>query len=100
MRFEDFMAELEAEAREEGPEAIAELEAFRRAFAEERQRLEPSLSSLVERLARVIQPASVPAWLEKPNPLLDDDTPADRIAAGDARSVARLISGLEDPGAS
>jgi hypothetical protein len=26
--------------------------------------------------------------------------PIDRIAAGDYRSVARLISGLEDPGAS
>ena len=31
--------------------------------------------------------------------LLDDDKPIERIAAGDHRAVARLISGLEDPGA-
>jgi hypothetical protein len=30
----------------------------------------------------------------------DDDKPIDRIAKGDYRTVARLISGLEDPGAS
>jgi hypothetical protein len=57
-------------------------------------------SSLVERLARVIHPAYIPAWLSKPNPALDGDKPIDRIAQGDYRSVARLISGLEDPGAS
>jgi hypothetical protein len=57
-------------------------------------------SSLVERLARVIQPAYIPVWLSEPNPALDDDKPIDRIAQGDHRSVARLISGLEDPGAS
>jgi hypothetical protein len=57
-------------------------------------------SSLAERLARVIHPAYIPAWLSKPNPALDGDKPIDRIARGDYRSVARLISGLEDPGAS
>jgi hypothetical protein len=57
-------------------------------------------SSLVERLARVIHPAYIPVWLSEPNPALDDDKPTDRIAQGDHRSVARLISGLEDPGAS
>jgi ribosome-binding protein aMBF1 (putative translation factor) len=35
--FEDFYKELEAEARAEGPEAIAELEAFRLHFALARQ---------------------------------------------------------------
>jgi hypothetical protein len=30
-------------------------------------------SSLVERLARVIHPAYIPAWLSKPNPALDGD---------------------------
>jgi hypothetical protein len=39
-------------------------------------------------------------WLSKPVPALDDDKPIDRIAKGDYRSVARLISGIEDPGAS
>lgn len=58
------------------------------------------LSSLVERLARVIRPTYIPVWLNKPIPALDDDKPIERIASGDYRSVARLISGLEDPGAS
>ena len=31
--FEDFIAEIEAEARAEGPEAVAELEAFRLHFS-------------------------------------------------------------------
>jgi hypothetical protein len=38
-------------------------------------------------------------WLHKPVKLLDDDKPIERIAGGDYRAVARLISGLEDPGA-
>jgi len=58
------------------------------------------LSSLVERLGRVIRPTYIPVWLNKPVPALDEDKPIDRIAAGDYRAVARLISGLEDPGAS
>jgi hypothetical protein len=58
------------------------------------------LSSLVERLARVIRPTYIPVWMNKPVPALDDDKPIDRVAAGDYRAVARLISGLEDPGAS
>lgn len=56
--------------------------------------------SLVERLGRVIHPTYIPMWLSEPNPALDDDKPIDRIAQGDYRAVARLISGLEDPGAS
>lgn len=35
--FDDFMAELEAEARAEGPDAVAELEAFRLHFSLARQ---------------------------------------------------------------
>jgi transcriptional regulator with XRE-family HTH domain len=57
------------------------------------------LSSIVERLSRVIRPTYIPVWLHKPVELLDDDKPIERIAGGDYRSVARLISGLEDPGA-
>jgi hypothetical protein len=56
------------------------------------------LSSIVERLARVIRPAYIPVWLNTPVPLLDDDKPIERIAAGDYRAVARLISGLEGLG--
>ncbi len=58
------------------------------------------LSSVVERLARVIRPRYIPVWLSKPIPALDGDKPIDRIAQGDYRSVALLISGLDDPGAS
>jgi transcriptional regulator with XRE-family HTH domain len=57
------------------------------------------LSAVVERLARVIRPTYIPVWMNKPVELLDDDKPIERIAAGDYRAVARLISGLEDPGA-
>src|ERR1700684_2591180 len=53
------------------------------------------LSSLVERLARVIRPTYIPVWLSKPLPALDDDKPIDRIATGDYRAVARLSSVLK-----
>ncbi len=62
MQFDDLIAEIEAEARAEGPEAVAELEAFRAHFSR----------------ARVVE----------------------RMASGDIRSVERLLSGIEDPGAS
>lgn len=57
------------------------------------------LSSIVERLARVVRPIYIPVWLNQPMGLLDDEKPIERIAAGDHRAVERLISGLEDPGA-
>jgi transcriptional regulator with XRE-family HTH domain len=53
------------------------------------------LSSLVERLVRVIKPEYVPVWLRKPNPMLDDDKPLDVIASGEYRRVSRVIAGLE-----
>lgn len=57
------------------------------------------LSSIIERLTRVVRPTYIPAWLNQPMDLLDDDKPIERIATGDYRAVTRLISGLEDPGA-
>jgi transcriptional regulator with XRE-family HTH domain len=57
------------------------------------------LSSVVERLARVLRPTYIPVWLNKPIELLDNDKPIERIATGDYRAVAQLISSLEDPGA-
>ncbi|MEX2448850.1 MAG: hypothetical protein WD404_08950 [Solirubrobacterales bacterium] len=57
------------------------------------------LSSVVERLAKVIRPAYIPVWMNKPISALDGDKPIERIGAGDYRAVARLISGLENPGA-
>jgi transcriptional regulator with XRE-family HTH domain len=57
------------------------------------------LSAIVERLARLMQPAYVPVWMRKPVPLLDDDKPLDVIAAGEYRRVSRVLAGLESPGA-
>jgi uncharacterized protein (DUF2384 family) len=53
------------------------------------------LSSIVERLVKVLRPEYVPIWLRKPNGLLDDDKPIDVIASGDYRKVSRVIAGLE-----
>jgi transcriptional regulator with XRE-family HTH domain len=53
------------------------------------------LSSIVERLVRVIASSYVPVWLRKPNALLEDDKPIDVIAAGDYRKVSKIISALE-----
>ncbi len=53
------------------------------------------LSSIVERLAYVIQPSYVPVWLRKPLAALDDEAPIDLIRQGDYRRVAKLIGQLE-----
>lgn len=89
-----------ARATGAAPSTVREWLARRSAPSGVRAERLAELSSLVERLARVIRPTYIPVWLNKPIPLLDDDKPIERIAAGDYRSVARLISGLEDPGAS
>jgi transcriptional regulator with XRE-family HTH domain len=57
------------------------------------------LSSVVERLVRLMEPTYVPVWMRKPIPLLDDDKPLDVIAAGDYRRVSQVVAGLEAPGA-
>jgi hypothetical protein len=59
-----------------------------------------ALASTAERLARLIKPGHIAAWLATANPTLGGDAPLDRIAADDHRAVAKLVSGLEDPGAS
>jgi transcriptional regulator with XRE-family HTH domain len=66
---------------------------------EQAERLE-SLASLVVRLERLIAPASISPWFATPMPALGGATPLDRVASGEHRAVARLVSGLEDPGAS
>ncbi len=53
------------------------------------------LTSLVERLAQVMQAAFIPIWLIKPIERLDDRRPIDVIRAGDYRSVLRLVASLE-----
>lgn len=57
------------------------------------------LSSIVERLVRVMEATYVPVWVRKPIPLLDDDKPLDVIAAGEYRRVSRVVAGLEASGA-
>jgi len=89
-----------ARATGAAPSTVREWLARRSAPSGERAERLVELSSLVERLARVIRPTYIPVWLNKPVPALDDDKPIDRIAQGDYRAVARLISGIEDPGAS
>jgi len=129
--FNDFINEFEDEARAQGPDAVAELEAFRLHFSlarelnrtiaratgaqldtvsgwiagcatptpDEAERIS-ALASIAERLALLVQPGHIAVWLATANPILSGDAPLDRIAADDHRAVARLVSGLEDPGAS
>jgi hypothetical protein len=56
------------------------------------------LSSIVERLVRVMEAEYVPVWMRKPVPLLDDDKALDLIAAGDYKRVSRVVAGLESSG--
>lgn len=58
------------------------------------------LGEMTDRLARVMEPDYIPVWLLKPIEALDDRRPVELIARGQARRVARVISGLESPGAS
>ena len=57
------------------------------------------LSALVDRLAQVMDAAYIPVWMRRPIPLLEDDKPLDVIADGEYRRVARIVVGLEAPGA-
>lgn len=53
------------------------------------------LAALVDRLARVMEPAYIPIWLSKPLARLDDRRPVDVIRSGEYRSVSRLVASLE-----
>jgi putative toxin-antitoxin system antitoxin component (TIGR02293 family) len=57
------------------------------------------LAEIVDRLLRVMEPDYIVVWLSKPVEALDDRKPLELIAAGKARSVARIVSELESPGA-
>lgn len=54
------------------------------------------LSTLVERLARVMDPSYIRVWLRKPVAALGDRKPLDLLARGEYRRVARVVSALED----
>ncbi len=58
------------------------------------------LSAIVDRLRRLVRPEFIPVWLTKPAEALDDEKPIELIARGEYQRVARLVSHLEDPGAS
>lgn len=58
------------------------------------------LGEIADRLARLVDPDYIQVWLVKPIEALDDRRPIDLLARGQARRVARVISGLESPGAS
>jgi uncharacterized protein (DUF2384 family) len=53
-------------------------------------------STIVERLARLMEPGYIAVWLRKPVPALDDERPIDLIARGESARVERVISALED----
>lgn len=58
------------------------------------------LSSIVERLSKVLETRYIAAWLRKPNPGLNHRKPIDLIAAGRYEEVSRLVAGVEAPPAS
>jgi uncharacterized protein (DUF2384 family) len=57
------------------------------------------LAEIVDRLTRIVPPEYIPVWMSKPIEALDNRKPLHLIARGRARQVAKLISGLESPGA-
>jgi transcriptional regulator with XRE-family HTH domain len=57
------------------------------------------LAEIVDRLTRVMDPDYIPVWMSKPIEALDNRKPLHLIARGRARQVAKVISGLESPGA-
>ncbi len=58
------------------------------------------LSSIVERLSRVLEPKYIATWLRRPNPGLNHSKPIDAIAAGHFEEVSRVVAGVESPPAS
>lgn len=57
------------------------------------------LSSIIDRLVRVMPKEAIPVWLSKPIEALNESKPLDLIASGHFRRLAEVISGIEDPGA-
>jgi uncharacterized protein (DUF2384 family) len=57
------------------------------------------LAEIVDRLTRIVDPEYIPVWMSKPIEALDNRKPLQLIARGRAHQVAKVISGLESPGA-
>jgi transposase-like protein len=66
----------------------------RRPTGERAERL-VELSSIVERLAGVVEPEYIPVWLRKPNLALQEQKPIDVIASGRYRQVSAVLASLE-----
>jgi hypothetical protein len=59
-----------------------------------------AVTKLALRLGRVMRPDSVTTWLYTSGiEALGGERPIDLIARGDIRTIARIVSELEDPGA-
>jgi len=54
------------------------------------------LAFIGEQLAGVMRPEDANLWIFAPNRLLKGDSPANRIAAGDYKTVLALIEALAD----
>lgn len=54
------------------------------------------LAYVAEQISEVLKPEDANLWLHSPNKLLDHDSPARRIQAGDYRTVLALIEALAD----
>lgn len=67
--------------------------------AEERDRVR-ELTFVVDRMAGVLRPEAIPAWLHRQIPLLGGETPLDLICRRESDAVRRLVAGLESPAAS
>ncbi|MGI8801498.1 MAG: helix-turn-helix domain-containing protein [Solirubrobacteraceae bacterium] len=92
--------EVIAEAVGAAPSTVREWLSGRSSPTGARARRLADLVAITDRLARVIDARYIPVWLLEPIEALDDDRPIELIASGQARRVARAISGLESPGAS
>ncbi|MHB8452351.1 MAG: hypothetical protein ACYDAQ_18155 [Mycobacteriales bacterium] len=88
-----------AEAVGAKPSTVRDWLASRSSPTGMRARRLAELAEITDRLARVVDTPYIPVWMLKPLEALDDRTPTELIAAGEARAVARLVSGLESPGA-
>jgi transcriptional regulator with XRE-family HTH domain len=65
----------------------------------DRARRLADLAEVTDRLARVVDARYIPVWLVKPVEALGDRRPVEMIARDEGVEVARLVSGLESPGA-
>ena len=55
------------------------------------------VTALLRRLEQVVTEDHVPAWLRRPSPALDGQSPLEALAASRYTAVSRLLAALEDP---